>query len=160
MTTVQREKESSMTTPEFQDGPEEESGPRREELAEDLGIAGRKFLTDDLDDDVRAAVGRVLTERLGEFYVLPKDLRGLSPYIDEEFAQLHAKSISLSLAANRIRKELDGTRSPIGHTDLQQVLGGTSMATYEALAALAYAVGSTTGKIIQEANDRRWERED
>ena len=139
----------------YGDGPD---GPSPEELAEDCGLSGKKFLFEKYDDETRKAIGIVISEKLGEEFVVPKDLLGLHPDMNATIAELYACDMTLSLAHRRIRRELDGTSQTFcNQTDFRQVMNGTTLASEEALSALAYAARTSTQKIVSEAMDRRWE---
>jgi len=119
-------------------------------MAEDNGLAGQKLLVGvegpDFLRGLRVVLGRMVAAEL----VSVKAVEQLHPEIDKDFATSLAHTINLALLTHRYRSKLDGP-SPLGVSDIQQVLAGTSVASREALSAISLALETSSKEIIKQA---------
>jgi len=123
-------------------------------LAEVLWVGGRKFLSLHDDEATVRAVGDILRGELFKRYVSPESYGSLHTDITPQMAYDGALELSVQLMFIKLNHMPEGAPFMGRHSDVIQVLNGTSMATREALALVALGVGRVTNEVLEEARSR------
>jgi hypothetical protein len=107
------------------------------------------LLRDEESLETIRALGRVMRSALANKIVAPQAVQELHPDIPLEMAGGCAYEISLALVIARLRTIPDC--SPMDHSSLTQILGGTLSGRRGALEALCRALDLSSTQVLQQA---------
>lgn len=107
------------------------------------------LLYDEESGETIRALGRIMRSALDEKLITPYAVQSLHPDIPLEMAGGCAYEMSLALVMARLREISDC--SPIDHSSLNQILGGTLSSRREALEALCRALDLSSAQVLQQA---------
>lgn len=128
----------------------------RELVEEEFGLDRGSFLDEKIEPELLPYVGRELRERIRNQLVTAEHVKNLHPEISSPTADSTAHQLSIAILRDRIARELKIT---VGVSDIQQVVAGTSAASSQCLAQVSFALGSSSQKIIEAAQQRHWSGE-
>ena len=129
---------------------------RRQLAEEEFGLERGSFLDEKIEPELLPYVGRELRDRIKEQLVTAEQVKNLHPEISFPKAESTANQLSMAILRDVIEREL---RVTVGVSDIQQVVAGTSAASSQCLAQVSFALGSSSQKIIEAAQQRHWSGE-
>ncbi len=156
---LQEDPQAVLTAARYRAAPFLESVSKSE--GEDLGLphvpvssryrapSSSALLRDEESLETIRALGRIMRGALDEKLVTPHAVQALHPDIPLEMAEGCAYEISLSVVMARLRANSDC--SPVHHSSLNQILGGTPSGRREALEALCRALDLSSAQVLQQA---------
>ncbi|MGA1191927.1 MAG: hypothetical protein ACO3XO_06580 [Bdellovibrionota bacterium] len=128
----------------------------RELVEEEFGLDRGSFLDEKIEPELLPYVGRELRERIRNQFVTAEHVKSLHPEISSPTADSTAHQLSIAILRDRIARELKIT---VGLSDIQQVVAGTFVASRQTLSQVSFALGASSQKIIEAAQQRQWSGE-
>jgi len=123
---------------------------------EEFGLSPGSFLDEKIEPELLPYVGRELRERIRNQLVAAEHVKNLHPEISSASAESTAHQLSIGILRDIIARELKIT---VGISDIQQVVTGTFVASRQSLSQVSFALGTSSQKIIEAAQQRHWSGE-
>jgi hypothetical protein len=128
----------------------------RQLAEEEFGLSPGSFLDEKIEPELLPYVGRELRERIRNQLVAAEHVKNLHPEISSASAESTAHQLSIGILRDIIARELKIT---VGISDIQQVVTGTFVASRQSLSQVSFALGTSSQKIIEAAQQRHWSGE-
>lgn len=134
----------------WQEKYDEHARKRDQDRAEDLGLSGFDFIGRQEDTIVRQALSIILSRKMYDAFVSPEQIQNLHPSITPDTSESYARQLSLQLIQITIGERSDCPVKDL-RADMNQILSGAAVGTFEGLVMLCLAVGETSESILLRA---------